>query len=158
MSNAAVAAQAAGVIGLFPVTSDPSWGLLTIYDGSKPANTATAISTQNALVIFPCGGTWATPPASGIIQSNWTNNNDGSITLNLPGVDCGFAGTASWYRMSLMTYDSLWDQYNDVGLWDGTVGTSGADLIVPNVSLTVGKKVTLYNFNLTIGKIGYGAG
>jgi hypothetical protein len=99
-----------------------SSGKLRIYSGSQPASAETAPS-GTLLVEIPL------PDPSFGAASN------GVITLNDPGsVNVSSSGTAGWFRVL--------DSDNNT-VFDGSVGTSGADLIVATTTFTAGVAVDI---------------
>lgn len=92
-------------------------GHVTIYDSTgtgQPATPDVAVTTQVALVTLPLQAT-AAAAASG-----------GSATMNTPTATAATAsGNATWFRV----YTS-----GGAAVWDGSVGTSGADM---NFSSTI---------------------
>jgi len=110
-----------------------SWldgGEVRIYDGTRPANADTAISTQTLLVTF------ALPNPSGTVTNGvWTA---GDIDLTLITT----SGTATWARVVDSSGGTVFDA--DVG-----VSGSGALIELDNVSLVTGGYCTVVSFTLT---------
>lgn len=90
------------------ITALANGGTVVIYDGSQPATPDVAVTSQNALVTMTLSATAAGSASSG------------SATMNAvaSGV-CGYAGTAAWFRVFAS---------GGAAVWDGSVGTSGADM------------------------------
>jgi hypothetical protein len=64
-------------------------GLLRVYNGTRPANPGTAITTQTMLVELTCNATAFAPAASGgVLTANAISNGTAAAT-----------GTASWFRL-----------------------------------------------------------
>ena len=131
MSNLAVNAEADALTAL------AAGGKLLILTGPQPATGDTAITTQNTLAILTLA-TPAFPPAvNGVLTTT-------SITgdLALAG------GTAAWFR--LFKADGV------TPLWDGNAGISGANLILPSLTIVQGIMVNVAAFSHTISKSAVG--
>ena len=90
------------------MTALANGGTVVIYTGSQPATPDVALSGQTALVTMTLG-----TPAFG-------NASAGVATANAVGSGvAGNTGTATWVRV----YAS-----GGAAVWDGSVGTSGADM------------------------------
>jgi hypothetical protein len=104
-------------------------GLLRIYDGSRPA-TGGAATTLLAELTFsdPCAGA----AAAGVLTMS-------AITADAAA---NATGTASWFRCvdSTATF-----------VMDGNVGTSGSDLNLNAVGITVGQQVSVTSMTITGG-------
>ena len=105
---------------------------LRIYDGSQPANADTAITTQVLLAELRFGNPAFGASAAGAITANAITSED----------SCLANGTATWFRMLKSDGTTV--------IMDGTVGTSGANLNLSSVSLTVGTAVEVTSFVHTI--------
>ena len=116
------------------IDAGASAGLLRIYDGTRPANADTAITSQNLLAEL----TFSDPsfPAAAGTPGTMTAN---SIT---PDNSANATGTATWFRI----VDS-----NSIAVMDGNVGTSGSDLNMGSVAINVGVQVSVTLFVLTAG-------
>lgn len=100
-------------------------GKIRIYDGARPAGPDTAITTQVMLAEF----TLADPAWAAAV--NGTKDLDADPDLSTTGAA---AGTAAWFR----ALDS-----DNVAKYDGSVGTSGADLNLNTTTISVGLTVTI---------------
>ena len=110
-------------------TAVGSSALLEIYTGDQPANCATAASgTLLATISLPA--TWMAAASGGSegLSGTWA----GTVSA---------AGTAGYFRI----YDSTGTTCH----MQGTVGTSGADLNLSSVALTVSQPVSITSFTLT---------
>lgn len=107
-------------------TSIGGSGLLRIYTGSAPS-TADAAATGTLLgeIALPADPFAAASGGTKAKQGTWTDTADAT-------------GTAGYFR--------IWNA--SVCVVQGTVGTSGADLIVDNVSFTTGQTYTVTTFTL----------
>lgn len=105
-------------------------GFIRIYDGSRPATGGTATTL---LAELTCNATFA-PSASG-----------GTLTLNAITQDssANATGTATWFR--LVKSDGT------THVFDGSVGTSGADLNLTTTSITTGQPVQITSAVITEG-------
>lgn len=101
---------------------------LRIYNGTQPATGGTATTL---LAELTCNATFA-PAASG-----------GVLTLNAITQDSSAdaTGTASWFRIV--------QSDGSTHVFDGTVGTSGADLNLNSTSIVVAGTVSVSSFTIT---------
>lgn len=85
-------------------------GTITVYDGTQPAGPGTAVTTQNALVVFTLLDPAFDAPVDGGVGA--------TAELNLPTSEpAAMDGIATWFRVS---------DDGGVALWDGDVtDTSG---------------------------------
>lgn len=96
---------------------------IDVYDGSRPANPQTAVTSQVKLLRF----TLPNPPFAAAV--------DGVATANAVPATTGLDnGTATWCRM-LNAAEAV--------LADGDVDTAGEEVNLSTVSITVGGSVTL---------------
>lgn len=107
-------------------------GTLKIYDGTRPANANTAVTTQVLLAQL----TYADPAfgaaAAGVATAN-------AIDSDASADD---SGTASWFRSEDSDSNTVMD--GDVGL-----SGSGANLILDSVSITAGQTVSVTSLTYT---------
>ncbi len=81
-----------------------------IYNGTRPANVGTAITSQTMLVELTCNATaFAAAAASGVLTANAISNGTAAAT-----------GTASWSR--------VFQSNGTTAIADADVATSGSDL------------------------------
>jgi hypothetical protein len=107
-----------------------STAVLKMFTGTQPATCATADS-GTLLLTMTLPATWQAAASAGAssLAGTWT----GSASA---------AGTAGYYRI----YDSTGTTCHE----QGTVGTSGTDLILsPSAALTVSQPVTITSHTLT---------
>jgi hypothetical protein len=104
-------------------------GLLSLYDGSRPA---TGGSATTLLAQLTGNATYA-PAASG-----------GVLTLNAITQDssANATGTATWFR---------WTTSGGTFCFDGNVGTSGSDLNLTTTSIVTGQPVSVTSWTITEG-------
>lgn len=102
--------------------------LLRIYNGTQPATGGTATTL---LAELTCNATFA-PAASG-----------GVLTLNAITQDSSAdaTGTATWFRIV--------QSGGSTHVFDGTVGTSGADLNLNSTSIVAAGTVSISSFTIT---------
>jgi hypothetical protein len=106
-------------------------GLLRIYDGTQPANVATAISTQTLLAELALSATAFGSAASGSMTAN-------SITADS---SANATGTASWGTLTTSGGSRV---------VDFEVGTSGADLNFNTVSIVAGAQVSVSSLAMSL--------
>jgi len=106
-------------------------GTIKVYDGSQPANANTAVSTQTLLATFTLAST-----AFGSAST-------GAATLASTPLSATAAatGTASWFRAA----DGA-----GTTVFDGSVGTSSADLVLNTTSITSGNTVQITSGTVTV--------
>lgn len=109
-------------------------GYIRIYDGSKPATADTAIGAQVLLAELRFSATSAPAAVAGVLTYN-------SITSDS---SADATGTASWYR----TFKSD----GTTAVYDGSVGTSGADLNLNTTSIVAAAAVSISALTYTQSK------
>ena len=108
-------------------------GLLRIYNGTRPANVGTAITSQTLLVALTCNASaFAAAASGGVLTANAITNGTAAAT-----------GTASWFR--------LFQSNGTTAIMDGDVSTAGADLNLNNTSIATGQTVSVTAFTVTEG-------
>lgn len=127
-SNAAVSAAADAVTTLL------NSGKLRIYDGTQPATANTAITTQTLLAELTFNATAFGAATNGVATAN-------SITAD---TSADASGTATWFR-ALKSDGST-------PVFDGSVGTSSADLVLNSTSISSGAQVSVTAFTYTENK------
>ena len=116
-SNATRHAQNEGLITYAGTNSQ-----FNLYSGTQPANANTAITTQVLLVSMPIAGVFGT-------------DTNGTLTLGaVTQTNAAASGTASFFR--------IFKSDNSV-VMDGSVGLSGADLILNSVDIVAGQSVDI---------------
>jgi len=107
--------------------------LLRIYNGTRPANVGTAITSQTLLVALTCNATaFAAAASGGVLTANAISNGTAAAT-----------GMASWFR--------LFQSNGTTAIMDGDVSTAGADLNLNNTSIATGQTVSVTAFTVTDG-------
>lgn len=108
-------------------------GFLNIYDGAQPATGDTAITTQVKLA----GLTFGVPAFGASVA--------GVITANaITSASADDTGTATWFR--------CYRSDGVTAVFDGSVGTSGANCVLNSVAISVGATVSCTAFTHTIAK------
>lgn len=108
-------------------------GLIRVYGGSQPASPDTAIGAQPLLAELDLSATAAAAPANGV----WT----ASAIANGTGTAAASTGTnATFYRACTSA---------GVGIVDGSVGVTGADLNLNNINIATGQVVSVTSWTLT---------
>lgn len=100
-------------------------GFLRIYDGTQPTNADTAVGAQVLLAELRYNATSAPAAAAGVLTFN-------AITSD---TSANATGTASWFRALKSDGSSA--------VYDGSVGTSGADINFNSVAFSIGAQVDI---------------
>ena len=127
-SNAAVNAAADAVCDLLDN------GYLRLYDGAQPANADTAVTTQTQLAELRWNATAFGAATAGVAVAN-------SITAD---TNADATGTATWFRALKSDGTTV--------VFDGSVGTSSADLILNSTAITAGANVAVSSFTYNENK------
>lgn len=115
-------------------------GTLEIYDGTQPTDANTAITTQNLLGTFTFG---ATAFAASVASGAAPNRSAVATANSISNVTASASGTATWYRAKRSAG-------NGSGVvMDGSVGTSGTDAIMTDVTLTAGEAMTVTSLTVS---------
>lgn len=105
--------------------------LIKIYDGTRPANVGTAITTQTLLATLSCSTTFA-PGSSG-----------GVLTVNaITSANAVASSTATWFTITTS---------GGTRVVDGSIGTSGSDLNLTTTTIVSGQPVAISSFTITEG-------
>lgn len=107
-------------------------GKVRIYSGTRPANVAASI-TGTQLAELPLSATAAAAASSGVLTLN-------AITTD---ASADATGTASHFR--------VFQSNGTTAVVDGDVGTSGSDMNLNSVSLTIGGSVSVTSWTITAG-------
>jgi hypothetical protein len=138
MPNNPFFADATVIAGLSAQTALLNSGFLEIYSGTQPTDANTAISSQVLLATLTFGATaFATPTASGTAPTRTVTAAANAITQG----NAAATGTASWFRAYASNGTTV--------VWDGSVGTATADLILSTVALTSGSPVQVSSLSIT---------
>jgi hypothetical protein len=109
-------------------------GFLEIYDSTgtgQPATPDVAITTQVKLAKLPLNATAFGASASGVKTANAITNGTGLAN-----------GTATWFR--------IFKSDDTTAVFDGSAGTSGADLNLNDVAITTGGTVTVTSMTISM--------
>src|ERR1700761_1289343 len=138
MSNNPFFSDAAASAAVAAVGAKCNSGSLKVYAGTQPTDANTAITSQTLLGTFTFNATaFGTPSASGSAPSRVTSAAAGSIS----DITAAASGTASWFRAIKSDGTTV--------VYDGSVGTSGADLNLTDVSITSGEAMSISSFALS---------
>lgn len=131
MANNPKLADVAANAAANAVVDQADGGTLRIYDGSQPADADTAVSGQTLLAELTLGS-----PAFGAASN-------GTATANTITADssANATGTATWFRVSTS---------GGAALFDGSVGTSDADLVMNSAAIQSGAEVDVTGLTFSI--------
>lgn len=104
-------------------------GYIRIMDGTQPASADVAVSTQVKLAELRFGATAFGAAVSGLITAN-------AITAD-SAADA--TGTATWFRVVASDGTTT--------IFDGSVGTSAANMVLPTVSIAANQTVSCSSFS-----------
>lgn len=132
LSSAAAEAMAQAFCDALNAAAPAQPGKLKLYSGAQPSDGDDAIGGGNTLLATL---RFSDPPEVSVTG--------GVITFDVMTADSSAdaSGTATWFRMT----DGA-----DVQLLDGSVGTSGADLNMPSVSIVALANVSISSGTLTL--------
>jgi hypothetical protein len=128
LSNVAANAEADGVCAL------ANNGFLRIYDGTQAVTADTAVGAQVLLAELTFGATAFGAASAGVSTAN-------AITQDS---SANATGTATWFRVLKSDGTTV--------LFDGSVGTSGANLNLNSVAITTGAAVQVTALTFTAQK------
>lgn len=109
-------------------------GYLRIYDGSQPATADTAISGQNLLAELRFAADAFGAAVAGVITANAITDDSSADAT----------GTATWARILASNGTTVW--------FDGSVGTSNANVILNTTSIVAGAIVSCSSLTFTVSK------
>ena len=116
-------------------TATGNGGILRIYDGTRPANVGTAVTSQVVLAELTCGSPFGPGASSGVLTAN-------AITQDS---SANATGTASWFRLFQSNGTTA------VTDGDGTATGGGGDLTLNTVSIVTGGPVQVTSAVFTEG-------
>jgi len=108
-------------------------GWIDILDGTQAATGDTAIGSQVVLVSCQLNATAFAAASAGVLTAN-----------AMSAGTAGNSGTATWFR--------LYKTDHTTALFDGSVDTATANLILPTTTIAAGQTVTPSSFTHTIAK------
>ena len=106
-------------------------GYIRIYDGTQAATADTAVGAQVLLAELRFGATAFGSGSAGVATAN-------AITADS---SANATGTASWFRCLKSDGTTV--------IYDGSVGTATADLILNTVSIVSGASVSITSLTIT---------
>lgn len=113
-------------------------GKLRVYSGAQPTDANTALGAQTLLGEFTCAATAF--PASA--ASGTAPTRSAVATANaIADITAGNTGTAAWFRQLKSDGTTV--------LFDGTVGTSGCDLNLTDITLTAGETMSVSSYTIS---------
>lgn len=107
-------------------------GKIKIYDGAQPATGDTAIGAQVLLVTLTLNATAFGAAAAGVLTANAITSGTAAAT-----------GTATWARIT---------KSDDTAVFDGSVGTADANIILNSVAISSGASVSCSSLTITLAK------
>jgi len=108
-------------------------GYIRIYSGAQPATADTAVGAQVLLAELRFAASAFGAANAGVITA-----------AAISAVNAADTDTATWYRC--LKSDGT------TPLWDGSVGTADADMILNSVNIGAGAAVTITGFARTVTK------
>lgn len=130
ITNAAAIAAANAITALIG-----SGAKLRIYSGTQPVNADTGLSGNTLLAELALS---ATPFGSAVDNTDKATATANAVTAD---TSADAAGTATWFRVVTS---------GGTTIWDGSVGTSGADMNLNSVSITLGANVSISGWTFTM--------
>lgn len=115
------------------VTALLNSGFLRIYSGSQPATADTAIGSQTLLAELTFGNPAFGAASGGVATANAVTQDSAANAT----------GAASWFRAF---------KSDGTPVFDGSVGTASANLIVNTTSIVTGVPVSVSSLTYTQGK------
>lgn len=114
-------------------------GTIKIYAGSQAADANTAVGAQTLLATLTFGSTaFAASSASGTTPTRKATATANTVTGDTSADN---TGTATWFRVLKSDGTTV--------VFDGSVGTSGADMNLATTSLVAGVDVEITSFTLS---------
>lgn len=109
-------------------------GYIRLYDGSQPATADTALGAQTLLAELRFGADAFPAASAGLLTAN-------AITSD---ASANATGTAAWARILASDGTSTY--------FDGTVGTSNANVVINSTSIVAGAAVSCSSCTLQVSK------
>lgn len=110
-------------------------GYFRIYDGAQPTNGDTAIGAQVLLAELRFNATAFGAAAAGVAAA----------AAIADDTDANATGTAAWFR--------CFKSDGTTAVFDGSVGTSGADLNLNTTAIVLHAAVSISSFSITQSKV-----
>jgi hypothetical protein len=105
-------------------------GTIKIYTGAQPANADAAVAGTLLVTLTFSATAFAASTGAGVATAN-----------AIGAANAGASGTAAWFR--------AFKSDGTTAVFDGSVGTSAADLILSSVALTSGGNVAVSSLTYT---------
>jgi hypothetical protein len=125
-------------------------GVIYIYSGPQPLTADSAVSGTLLGIVTKDGNAFSFgSPTNGLAFATAAS---GSITKKLDDVwkfNGIAAGTAGWFRLMGNATDNL-SSSTTLPRLDGSIGVTGADLNLSNISIVIGAPTTIDVFQFTI--------
>jgi hypothetical protein len=113
-------------------------GKLRVYTGAQPTDANTAIGAQVLLGEFTMN---ATAFAASVASGTAPTRNAVATANVIADITASQTGTAAWFRLLKSDGTTV--------LFDGTVGTSGCDLNLTDITITTGETMSVTSFTVT---------
>jgi hypothetical protein len=113
-------------------------GKLRVYTGAQPTDANTAIGAQSLLGEFTMN---ATAFAASVASGTAPTRNAVATANVIADITASATGTAAWFRLLKSDGTTV--------LFDGTVGTSGCDLNLTDITITTGETMSVTSFTVT---------
>jgi hypothetical protein len=133
ISNACAIAACDAIVDRCDLGSPPA--TCKIYTGTQPTDPDTAVGAQVLLGTL----TFSNPAFGSAADANPGGRATASAITSDSSADA--TGTAAWFRVA---------QGGGTALWDGSVGTSSADMIVNSVSFVTGAEIAISSWTFTV--------
>lgn len=115
-------------------------GTLKIYTGSQPTDANTAVGAQTLLGTLTFGATaFGSAAASGTAPTRKSTATANTITGD---TSADATGTAAWFRVLKSNGTTV--------VYDGSVGTSAADLILATTAITAGVDIEITSLTISV--------
>lgn len=121
------------------LTASAASGKLRIYSASQPADADATVASGGGTLLAEL-----TMNATAFGSATSTASTNSVLTANAITQDSSAdaTGTAAWFR--------LWQSNGTTPILDGTVGTSGTDLIINSVAISSGAAVSASSLTITL--------
>ena len=123
-------------------------GVIEIYTGTQPATADSAVSGTLLGTVTLASGAFT--PGAATNGLTWAASTGGAVsksgTWSFNGIA---AGTAGWFRLKGNAVDAG-GASTVLPRLDGSIATSGADMNLSNLSITIGAPSTIDSFSFTI--------
>jgi hypothetical protein len=113
-------------------------GKLRVYSGAQPTDANTAIGAQVLLGEFTMN---ATAFAASVASGAAPNRSAVATANSIANITALVTGTAAWFRLVKSDGTTV--------LFDGTVGLSGSDLNLTDITLTAGETMSVSSFTVS---------